>query len=186
MNSPSGRNWKVLIVKRRVWPWGEDVWGSDTTACWGAGSKGLGHLGSNSESVRMWRKKIIFGFPYSHYLYNKQHICAVTPLCLTCYWRSLAEEMHQHTRCKAAPTQLLQSGGRPHKSAPAAPNWDLESWAGALPGRGVSPGASAGAGDTEGSSCYTQHLDKRKRILLTRDYNSKFNSLKTMQNISNS
>lgn len=45
MASPSGRNWKVSIVKRRVWPRGEESWGSDSTACFRAGSKGLGHLG---------------------------------------------------------------------------------------------------------------------------------------------
>lgn len=46
-SSPSGRNWKVLIVKRRVWPWGEGGRGSNSTVFWGAGSKGLGHLGSD-------------------------------------------------------------------------------------------------------------------------------------------
>lgn len=46
-SSPSGRNWKVLIVKRRVWPWGEGGRGSNSTVFCGAGSKGLGHLGSD-------------------------------------------------------------------------------------------------------------------------------------------
>lgn len=63
-----------------------------------------------------------------------------------------------HTRCKAAPTQLFQSGGRPHRNAPAAPNWDLGSWGAALQGGEVSPATCAGAGGTVGSSCCTEHL----------------------------
>lgn len=68
------------------------------------------------------------------------------------------QEMFQRTRCKAAATQPFQSGGRPHRSAPTAPNWDPGRWAAALPGRGVSQAASAGAGDAEGRSCCTGHL----------------------------
>lgn len=66
--------------------------------------------------------------------------------------------MFWYTHCKATPTLLFQSEGRPHRSAPAAPNWDLGSRGGALQGGEVSPATCAEAGDTVGSNWCTGHL----------------------------
>lgn len=49
-NWPSGRNWNVLMVKRRVWACGGGGRGSKITACSDAGSNGFGHLESDIES----------------------------------------------------------------------------------------------------------------------------------------
>lgn len=63
--------------------------------------------------------------------------------------------MLQHTHCKATPRPLFQNEDRLHSSAQAIPSWDQESSAAALPGRGVYPATSVGAGDTAGDSSYT-------------------------------
>ncbi len=39
------------MVKRRVWAWGAGGWGSNSTACCEAGSKGLGHLDRDNDLV---------------------------------------------------------------------------------------------------------------------------------------
>ncbi len=53
-----------------------------------------------------------------------------------------------------------------HSNAPAASQWGLEDLADALPGKGVSPAAYAGAGGIVGNNHCSVHLnEKRYKII---------------------
>ena len=166
--SPSGRNWKVLMVKRRVWLWGEGAgleW--DSTVFGGSGSKGFGHLQSNIRFTSHIHVSKLMCIQNSGSLVPSAATSADSSLCVV-----LTLWMFWRTRCKEAPTQHFQSEGRQHRSAPAAPNWDLGSWGAALRDGEVSPATCAEAGDTVGSSCCSEHLirdgciRREKQVLL--------------------
>lgn len=149
LSSASWRNWKVLIVKRRMWPWGDGGRGSNSTDCCRPWSKGLGHLGRNIKITQPGGKKAGLENPKK-------------PQKLFPYLQSFEEH---YTHCKEEPIQHFQTSGSPHNSAPGAPMWDPSCWAAVPPCRGVSPAISAGACDTEGNSCYTVHL--RRAVMNT-------------------